>query len=37
MLPLTGTTRREHMTEDLDSLRIELSESDVRTIESIAG
>lgn len=36
MLPLTGTTDRAHMAEDLAALAITLSEDDVRTIETIA-
>ena len=36
MLPLTGTTSVEHMREDLESDRFELSGEDVRLIESIA-
>jgi diketogulonate reductase-like aldo/keto reductase len=37
MLPLTGTTKAEHMREDLASLKITLPPDAVRTIESIAG
>ena len=37
MLPLTGTTDPEHMKQDLSSLDLELSENDVRAIESLAG
>jgi diketogulonate reductase-like aldo/keto reductase len=36
MLPLTGTTDPEHMREDLAALDVELSEEDVRFVESIA-
>ena len=36
MLPLTGTTDVEHMREDLEADRFELSEEDVRLIETIA-
>jgi diketogulonate reductase-like aldo/keto reductase len=37
MLPLTGTTDPKHMRDDLQSLDLELSSEDVRTIESLAG
>lgn len=37
MLPLTGTTDPAHMREDLEALSFELSESDVRAIETISG
>jgi len=36
MLPLTGTTDPEHMSEDLAALAMELSPEDVETVESIA-
>jgi diketogulonate reductase-like aldo/keto reductase len=36
MLPLTGTTRAEHMEEDLKVLDFELDKSEVDTIERIA-
>jgi len=36
MLPLTGTTSVEHMREDLEADQFELSEEDVRLIETIA-
>ena len=36
MLPLTGTTDVEHMREDLEANRFELSEEDVRFVETIA-
>ena len=36
MLPLTGTTDVEHMREDLEASRFELSEEDVRLMETIA-
>lgn len=35
MLPLTGTTDARHMREDLEASRFELSEGDVRLIETI--
>jgi len=38
MLPLTGTTNEQHMTDDLEVLsKFELSTDDVQKIESIAG
>jgi len=37
VLPLTGTTKAEHMREDLASLKITLSPDAVRAIEAIAG
>ncbi|MEO6326573.1 MAG: aldo/keto reductase [Thermoanaerobaculia bacterium] len=37
MLPLTGTTDPEHMSEDLDGLGFELADEDMRLIEGIAG
>jgi diketogulonate reductase-like aldo/keto reductase len=37
MLPLTGTTDKDHMTEDLESLNIQLSADDIRTIEGLVG
>ena len=37
MLPLTGTTDIEHMREDLEADRFELSEEDVRLVETIAN
>jgi diketogulonate reductase-like aldo/keto reductase len=36
MLPLTGTTSRQHMMEDLGAERLELTEEEVRRIETIA-
>ena len=36
MLPLTGTTRVDHMREDLDIHDFELTAEDVSTIENIA-
>lgn len=36
MLPLTGTTDAGHMREDLEASRFELSEEDVRLVETIA-
>jgi diketogulonate reductase-like aldo/keto reductase len=36
MLPLTGTTSRQHMQEDLDSERLQLSDEEVAAIEMIA-
>jgi diketogulonate reductase-like aldo/keto reductase len=36
MLPLTGTTNPQHMMEDLQAERFELSAEDVRKIETIA-
>ncbi|MCU1286951.1 MAG: aldo/keto reductase [Acidobacteriales bacterium] len=37
MLPLTGTSNPEHMKEDLDSLRVEISAEAVQVIETIGG
>jgi diketogulonate reductase-like aldo/keto reductase len=37
MLPLTGTTDPEHMTQDLASPALPLSPDEVRAIESLAG
>ena len=37
MLPLTGTTDVEHMRQDLESERFDLSEEDVRLVGSIAS
>jgi diketogulonate reductase-like aldo/keto reductase len=37
ILPLTGTTDREHMEQDLASHALALSADDVRAIESLAG
>ena len=37
ILPLTGTSREEHMRQDLESLQITLPDELVRAIESIAG
>jgi diketogulonate reductase-like aldo/keto reductase len=37
MLPLTGTSDPEHMTQDLASARLTLSADEVRGIESVAG
>ena len=36
MLPLTGTTSRQHMQEDLDSERLQISDEEVAHIEMIA-
>jgi diketogulonate reductase-like aldo/keto reductase len=36
MLPLTGTTSRQHMKEDLAAGRLELSHEEIRRIEDIA-
>jgi len=36
MLPLTGTTSRQHMQEDLDSERFQLSDEELARIEMIA-
>lgn len=35
MLPLTGTTRKEHMQQDLDCVKFDLSADDLERIESI--
>ena len=37
MLPLTGTSDPEHMTQDLDSRALALAGDEVRAIESLAG
>jgi diketogulonate reductase-like aldo/keto reductase len=37
MLPLTGTTDREHMRQDLAAAALALSADEIRAIESIAG
>lgn len=37
MLPLTGTSDRAHMDQDLASVRIDLSAADIATIERIGG
>lgn len=37
MLPLTGTTSADHMAEDLAVYDFELSDADVRAIETVAG
>jgi len=37
MLPLTGTSSPEHMTQDLASRTLELSADEARAIESLAG
>jgi diketogulonate reductase-like aldo/keto reductase len=37
MLPLTGTSDREHMVQDLASHALALSPDEVRTIESLSG
>ena len=37
MLPLTGTTDAQHMKEDLQSEKLELSPEDLRVIETIAS
>src|SRR6266480_1360976 len=36
MLPLTGTTSRQHMEEDLQAERLTLSSEDIERIETIA-
>ena len=36
MIPLTGTSSAEHMRDDLRALEIELTEADLRAIETIA-
>ena len=36
MIPLTGTSSKRHMKEDLESYEIELTESDIDMIENIA-
>jgi diketogulonate reductase-like aldo/keto reductase len=36
MLPLTGTTNQQHMSEDLGAARITLSADEVQRIETIA-
>ncbi len=37
MLPLTGTSNSEHMKQDLESSRLDLSPEDVGAIESLVG
>jgi hypothetical protein len=37
MLPLTGTSDAEHMTQDLASHALTLSDDEVGAIESLAG
>ena len=37
ILPLTGTTDRTHMQQDLESRALQLSDDEVRWIESLAG
>ncbi len=37
MLPLTGTTDRRHMEEDLAARALVLSDTDVRAVESLSG
>jgi diketogulonate reductase-like aldo/keto reductase len=37
MLPLTGTSDREHMAQDLASGAVTLSRDEVESIESMAG
>jgi aryl-alcohol dehydrogenase-like predicted oxidoreductase len=37
MLPLTGTTKLEHMEQDLESLRLTLPREAVEAIETLAG
>jgi aryl-alcohol dehydrogenase-like predicted oxidoreductase len=37
MLPLTGTSNSEHMTEDLASVHVTLPPDAVQAIESLAG
>ena len=37
MLPLTGTSSAEHMKQDLASVRLTLSNDEVRTIEAVLG
>jgi len=36
MIPLTGTTSKQHMAEDLQALQINLTDDDVKLIEEIA-
>jgi diketogulonate reductase-like aldo/keto reductase len=37
MIPLTGTSRREHMQLDLGCVDFELDEGDIAAIESVSG
>lgn len=37
MVPLTGTTSQQHMTEDLDAFSFELTPDEIQFIDSIAG
>ena len=37
MLPLTGTSDPEHMTQDLAARALALADDEVRAIESLAG
>jgi diketogulonate reductase-like aldo/keto reductase len=37
MLPLTGTSNPEHMTQDLASRDLALSDDEMRAIESVSG
>jgi len=37
MLPLTGTSSAEHMKQDLDGSRVELSSDEILAIERVAG
>ena len=37
MLPLTGTSNRDHMQQDLAALQLSLTAEDVRTIDGLAG
>jgi diketogulonate reductase-like aldo/keto reductase len=36
MLPLTGTASRRHMKEDLQAEQLELTDEEIRRIETIA-
>lgn len=37
MLPLTGTTSKQHMTEDLHSTSLSLSDEEIKSIENVAA
>jgi diketogulonate reductase-like aldo/keto reductase len=37
MTPLTGTTSKQHMKEDLQVIDFELKDDDVKLIETITG
>jgi diketogulonate reductase-like aldo/keto reductase len=37
MLPLTGTSRREHMQKDLSALEFSLEPTEVQLLEKLAG